>query len=328
MSTHPSSTYFDLKSIRDDLDRFVASMGYEPVRHERGHIAYGSAERPEAYAFREIESCDVLVSVIGGKFGTQASGSDYSISQQELKKAFEQGKQVYIFVERSVHNEFSYYKTNKDVAGVRYTAVNDIRVYSFLEEAYLLPRGNPIFSFETGLEITAILREQWAGLFQRLLSQEANRSQTTLTEELQRSLQTVDQLVKFLTDEKTKGNQAIEEILFSNHPMFEAVRSVTRNKYRLYFSNRSEFNQWLDAARNFTPVEEDLWDSPDFAEWYRDLESKGKKEHELLFVKADLFDAEGRLRPVSSSEWNESWVRKERRETKSLPPDDFDDIPF
>jgi hypothetical protein len=94
-----SSTYYDLKVIREDLDRFITSFGYEPVRHERGHISYGKEEKPEEYAYREIDYCDILVSVIGGKFGTAAMGSDYSISQQELKKAHELGKQVYIFVD-------------------------------------------------------------------------------------------------------------------------------------------------------------------------------------------------------------------------------------
>lgn len=324
-----SSTYFDLKSLREDLDRFIASFGYEPVRHEKGHISYGSKERPEAYAYREIENCDVLVSIIGGKFGSQAAGSDYSISQQELKKALDQGKQVYIFVERSVHNEFEYYKANKDIAGVRYTAVNDTRVYSFLEEVFLLPRGNPVFSFDTGLEIANTLREQLAGLFQRLLSQEANRTQTTLTEELQRSLQTVDQLVKYLTEEKTKGDQgAVSEILFSNHPIFEAVRKITRTKYRVYFTTLTEFNQWLKASRGYKPVDANAWDSFEYAEWHKNIDGN-ENELDLLFVKNDLFDSDGRLSLVSPVDWQESWVRTERRHIpSSISDENSDDIPF
>lgn len=323
-----SSTYFDLKSLREDLDRFISGFGYEPIRHEKGHISYGTKERPENYAYREIENCDILVSVIGGKFGTQAAGSDYSISQQELKKALDQGKQVYIFVERSVHNEFDYYKANKDIVGVRYTAVNDIRVYTFLEEIYLLPRGNAIFSFDTGIEIANTLKEQWGGLFQRLLSQEANRSQTTLTEELQRSLQTVDQLVKFLTEEKTKGDQgAVNEILFSNHPIFEAVRKITRTKYRVYFTTLTEFNQWLKASRSYKPVDEAAWDTDEFSEWHRDIDGS-ENEFDLLFVKKDLFDSDGRLRLISPVDWQESWVRIERRSSPPSVDDISDDIPF
>ena len=321
-----SSTYYDLKSIREDLDRFIRAVGYEAIRHEMGHIAYGNEDRPEAYAYREIESCDILISIIGGKFGTQAAGSDYSISQKELKKAFDIGKQVYIFVEKSVHSEFGYYKVNKDVPGVRFTAVNDPKVYAFLEEIYLLPKGNPIFSFDTGMEITEILREQWAALFQRLLLQQMSKSQTSLTEELQRSLQTVDQLVKFLTQEKTKGSAEVSELLLSNHPIFEAVRNTVKNKYRLYFTNLEEFNRWADAARGFSPVKESDWDSPYYREWVRDYETKDKKEIELLFIKNDLFDQNGQLRLVGASEWQEDWVRIERRSKPGRVPQS-DELP-
>ena len=201
-----SSTYYDLKSIREEIDRFITSLGYEPVRHERGHVSYGSEDKPEIYAYREIEFCDILVSIIGGKYGTPANDSMYSISQIELKKAIELGKQVYIFVESSVLSEFKYYQVNKDVNGMKFIAVNDARVYSFIEEIYKLPKGNPIFSFETGNDLTNILREQLSGLFQRLLIEDANKGQTSLIQELQRNLQTVDQLVKFLTEEKTNSN--------------------------------------------------------------------------------------------------------------------------
>jgi hypothetical protein len=325
-----SSTYYDLKAIREDLDRFITSFGYEPVRHERGHISYGKEDRPEAYAYREIEYCDILISVIGGRYGTAASDSIYSISQQELKKAIELGKQVYIFVETGVYSEFKYYQANKDVSGVRYTAVNDPRVYSFLEEIHALPKGNPIFSFETGIDITIMLREQWSGLFQRLLIEDANKTQTSLTQELQRSLQTVDQLVKFLTDEKTKGDTAIQEILFSNHPIFDAVKEVTRNQYRLYFSNLSEFEEWLDAARGFQGVAEFEWDNSNYMEWTRFGKSIGNSRREIqtLKVKKDLFDEEGRLKPLSPTNWDESWVSLERRELPSPNDVDLDDIPF
>ena len=35
-----SSTYYDLKYVRDDIERFVLELGDEPVRHETGNIPY------------------------------------------------------------------------------------------------------------------------------------------------------------------------------------------------------------------------------------------------------------------------------------------------
>ena len=56
-----SSTYYDLKSIRADLERFIRDQGYEPVMHERGHIPYGKEDKPEEYAYREIDYCDIII---------------------------------------------------------------------------------------------------------------------------------------------------------------------------------------------------------------------------------------------------------------------------
>ena len=42
-----SSTFYDLKYIRQDLEYFIKEMGYDPILNERGTIAYGSAERLE-----------------------------------------------------------------------------------------------------------------------------------------------------------------------------------------------------------------------------------------------------------------------------------------
>jgi hypothetical protein len=85
-----SSTFYDLRQIRDDLKRFVRDLGYEPVRHETGAIPYGQELPPEDYAYREVERCDIVVAVIGGRFGS-ASAHDptQSISQRELKRSLD-----------------------------------------------------------------------------------------------------------------------------------------------------------------------------------------------------------------------------------------------
>ena len=101
-----SSTYFDLRVLRADLERFIREMGYEAVMFERGHIPYGSEQALEEYCYREIASCDILISIIGGKFGSQSKDQKSSISQREMKAAIDLGKTIYIFVEKSVQVEY------------------------------------------------------------------------------------------------------------------------------------------------------------------------------------------------------------------------------
>ena len=210
-----SSTFYDMRALRDDLDRFVRDQGYEAVRHERGHIAYGAEEKPEHYAYREIDLCDILVCIIGGRYGTTSSDGKYSITQKELRSALDRGKTVYIFIESNVQHEHRFYLANKGSSAVKYTAVDNLKVHEFVEEITAVAKGNPIFTFSVSAEIMQILQEQWAGLFQRLLQESAARPQTALIEELQRSLATVGQLVQFLSDQNEASKSAIDEILFA-----------------------------------------------------------------------------------------------------------------
>jgi hypothetical protein len=335
-----SSTYYDLRTVRDDLDRFIREVGFEPVRHERGHISYGKEERPEEYAYREIDFCEIVVCVIGGRFGSTSSDGASSITQKELKTAVERGKQIYMFVEEAVFHEHRHYLANKAITGVRYTAVDDPKIHEFLEEVYALPRGNPIFPFSVATDITRVLREQWAGLFQRLLTESSGKAQAALIDELQRSLQTVGKLVEFLKDESGRGNQAVQQILFANHPLFSALREVTKNPYRLYFTTLSELEEWLKAARGFTRLDELVQDEPNVYEWMRTYKQPGGKEEvHMLYINKVVFTEAGDIKPMTPAEWQENFVRYTRTQPAPRPRvpapkiktgfDDMDDdIPF
>jgi Domain of unknown function (DUF4062) len=238
-----SSTYYDMRFIRADIERFVREIGFEPVLFERGHVPYGSDDALEDYCYREISGCDILVAIIGGKYGTQSKDQKHSISQRELKVAIELGKQVYVFVERSVHGEYRTYQENKEVKGFKASAVSDIRVYTFLEEVYALPVGNPIEPFELSEDIIRFLRGQWAGLFQRLLQESGRQKEVNIIQGLQNTATTLNRLVTFLTEERTKGDEAIKEIIFSTHPAFAAIKKEARIQYRVLFYTRKELDE-------------------------------------------------------------------------------------
>ena len=100
-----SSTYYDLKTVRSDIERFIETMGYEPVLNEKGHIPYGNKNKLEEYCYKEVGACDIIVSIIGGRYGSSSAREDASISQMELKTAIDLGRQVYVFVDKSVKSE-------------------------------------------------------------------------------------------------------------------------------------------------------------------------------------------------------------------------------
>jgi len=298
-----SSTFYDLRQVRADIERFIREMGYEPVLHERAQIPYGPEERREEYAYREIESCDVVVSIIGGRFGTESQDVPYSISQMELKTALELGRQVYIFVERSVLSEYSTYLKNKGVESVQYSFVDNVGVYVFLEEVHSLPMNNTIAPFETSRDISDYLREQWAGLFQRYLQEQGRLREASLVEGMRATADTLDQLVTFLTEERRSQDEAIKSILLSTHPAFARLKVLLNVQYRVFFTNHDEFVAWL-GARGYRLVNPEAWDEPGFEEW----SIREPKRTRYLHVSRSIFDEDGKLKVYTSSEWSDDWA--------------------
>jgi hypothetical protein len=297
-------------------------MGYDPVLHERGAIPYGNKEKLEEYCYREINQVELLVSIIGGRFGSQSEHQPYSISQQELKTAYDLGIQVFIFVESAVLGEYHTYLRNKDVEGIRFSYVDDPRVYRFLEEIHGLPNNNQITGFGSAQDITTLLREQWAGMFQRFLQNQERQREAQILKDMEANMQTLNQLVTYLSEEKQNSDGAICDILRSNHPIFAQVGKLLGVPVRMFFTTRAEFNKWVKWARGYGPVDKDEWDSPEFEEWIKREPGKASK---LLKVSTSVFDENGDLVIFTPQQWHSEWVSV----IDYKPPDiDENDVPF
>lgn len=49
-----SSTYYDLRHVREDIGNFIKSMGYEPVMHDRGGVTYAQSETLQKSCYNEL----------------------------------------------------------------------------------------------------------------------------------------------------------------------------------------------------------------------------------------------------------------------------------
>ena len=297
-----SSTFYDLRQVREDLDRFISGLGYEAVLFEAGDIAYGKDRPPEGYVHREIELCDILICIIGGRHGTESQeqpGS--SITQLELKTALENQVQVFIFIEQSVHSEYGTYSLNKDTAGIAYRFVDDPRVYKFIELLHDLPRNNPITPFQTASDIVEILRNQWAGLFQRFLQDQKRVQEIRTLDEMKSVAETLEQLVRFLTVERKDADDAIHQVLLPNHPVFHRLQELTDTPYRVFFASEGELNQWL-TGHGWNPVNQNAYDDGSYREWIRHDKLK------YLRLTQPLFDEESRLKVYTEYDWKDSWL--------------------
>jgi hypothetical protein len=325
-----SSTFYDLRQIRQDIERLIRELGYEPVLNEAGSIPYGKDERPEKYAYREIELCDIIVAIIGGRFGTESQQQPgYSISQNELRRALERGVQVFIFIERNVFAEYSTFLLNRESKNIKYRYVNDNRIYEFIDSIQKLPKNNPIETFDTAAHITDYLKSQWAGLFQRFLQEQRKLAELRTLEEMNSITQTLRELVTFLTEERKSKDEAIKSILLTNHPAFRRFAEITKTGYRVFFTNYKEFAAWL-RARSWTSVKGEEMDEDSVEEWTN-------KDYEgYLKITIDLFDENKKLKIFTEEEWNDEWVYFAEHNSQSTNGfDEFgggsipeDDVPF
>ncbi|MFT8420534.1 MAG: DUF4062 domain-containing protein [Gluconacetobacter sp.] len=322
-----SSTFYDLRLARGELEHFIKEMGYEPVLNERGHIPYGKDKALEKYCYNEISKVNIVVAIIGGRFGSQSRDSEnYSVSNMELKTAQEQGKQVYIFIESGVMSEYHTYTKNKDVQGITYSHVDDIRVYKFIDEIYSLSKNNQISSFESMPQLVSYLREQWAGLFERFLEGEAQVSLVDMMNKMEQVTSTLEGLTEVYrtlspSPDSDDKQRLMDEILIQNHPLFSAMRRVLRVRYRLFFTNQTEMEDWLKNARSARPVKVG-WDDGHIVRYELSI---GKDNNYNLDVSLSLFDENKNLKPMLPGDWEDDFLKL----NKIVANQDLDDeIPF
>ena len=309
-----SSTFYDLRYIRGDLERFIRELGYEPILHERGQVPYGRNESLEQYCYREIGTCDIVVHIIGGRFGSPANEHPYSISQMELKKAHELQKQIYVFVERAVHVEYRTFLRNEKNQSFQPQYVDNKRIYLFLKEIYAFSTNNIVTDFDTVSEIITYLREQWAGLFQRFLQEDSKREEYKFSANLRATAETLSQLIKYTTTER---DETIKSILVSGHPVFRQLADAAGMRIRVVFTTEDELVTLLETF-GFK-----LAEGEDDASFFT---YEGTWDYTKTTLKIDrtIFDESGKLRPLESDEWQKSFVSA----SKTQMPKEVDDVPF
>ena len=163
-----SSTFYDLRQIRADLSAFISDeLGYIPLLSELPSF-------PIEPDFDTIENCrrrvdqnaDILVLVIGGRYGSIDQQTDKSITNLEFLAAKNKGIPVYAFIDKGILSIMPVWKANP--TGNFADVVDTPRVFEFIE----LVRNQErvwTFPFESARDIVTVLRIQLAYLFQESL---------------------------------------------------------------------------------------------------------------------------------------------------------------
>lgn len=298
-----SSTFYDLRQVRTDIDIFIDTLGYEIIRNEEGEIPYGKEEALEEYCYKEIKNIDILVSIIGGRFGSESTRGHSSISQLELKTALKENKQVYIFIEKNVLSEYETYLINKE-GQMKFRYADDIRIYQFMEEIKGLPNNNNIKGFETANEITRYLKEQLAGLFQRFLEEQTRIREFSLIQNLEKTAQTLNKLVNIISDENKDKDDEINKVLMINHPFTEKLKAELNIPYNFYIEGYNDLVALLNARSYHTQKDLVKRDENIYFEFIKKLKSK----QYIILVNKYLFDDDKKLKFIKRTDWSENFL--------------------
>ena len=305
-----SSTFYDLRQIRVELDKFIESLGYEPVRNEEGDIPYGKEDALQSYCYKEIENVDILVSIIGSRYGSVATtekSQEYSISQMELKTALAENKQVFVFIDKNVATEYETYSLNKVNSDIKYKYVDNPNIYKFIEEIKSLPNNNNIKEFETADDITSYLKEQFAGLFKQFIIDSKRVKEAYVIKDIEKTAKTLRELVDYLKVENHDKDEAISQIVKINHPLISKIRDVLSIKYNIYIEGRND----LEALLHSRGFEYDFFSST----W----EKKQGSITINIHVSDRLFDSDGNLVYMKPGEWDDELFFLTRTEDPDLP---------
>lgn len=158
-----SSTCYDLSQVRLDLKRFIEALGYDAVISE-------SSTFPINPQTSTIENCldavrtraDILVLIVGARYGTVMIDRDRSITNLEYLEAKAKGIPIYVFISQQILHALPIWRANPN--GDYAKVVDSPRLFEFAD--YLQTEsGRWVFGFNEVNDIEEKLRSQLAHLF-------------------------------------------------------------------------------------------------------------------------------------------------------------------
>lgn len=138
-----SSTYYDLKYVRERIENFIHAYCMEPILFESDDVFFHPNSSLDESCYNEIKHCHMMLLVVGGRYGSMASEQKekyeekyVSITQREYETARQKNIPVMVFVEQNVYAEYKTYLANTDnnADKLKYAFVDDIRVFKFISK--------------------------------------------------------------------------------------------------------------------------------------------------------------------------------------------------
>ena len=326
-----SSTCYDLSVLRSDLRTFISSLGYDPVMSDYADVVYDPRLHTHTSCVEEVSNCDMLIVIIGSRYGgtgvpeaikkvdissvselMKKSDEKLSITQLEVIEAIQNNIPVYTFIDKKVYYEHELYEKNKEItSSIFYPAIDKQEtaqyIFEFINFLRLKSAGNFIFQFEKMKDIEEILKKQWSGYFQRLLSEQRHR-----TDEQKR----IDILSEQFNDLKTALLSSIE-----NDDQRHVAKGIVnyRRMLELFLSLEIPKSYLLSTKDDFQGIlsHVDIIDVVDFRKIGLTDSFMSPK---VFFIKSDESFFECRISNSAINEIRNDWeeFKKEKRNSKEI----------
>jgi len=227
-----SSTFYDLKYIRENIRYFVKTLGYEPILSEEGSVYYDPTKHTQDSCLSEVPNCQLFVLIIGGRFGGTFKDAGQSITNAEYKEAIKLKIPVFSLVEQSVWAEHHVYVRNRenanvDPAKINYPSVDNVRIFDFIDEVRKNTANNAIVPFKNFGDIEDYLRQQWAGMMFSFLLQRNEASKVAdgfaMLQEVNQRIEVLSrQILTSVGSESAKLTAELYDAMFAT----EAIRDL------------------------------------------------------------------------------------------------------
>lgn len=227
-----SSTFYDLKYIRENLKFFIRNLGYEPVLSEDGAVFYDPVLHTEDACISEVSNCQLFILIIGGRHGSSYKYSEKSITNAEYEEAVRAKIPIFALVEREVYFQYRFYndnKTNKsiDQEKITYKSVDTTKVFDFVQMVQSQVVNNALIPFSDFEEVQHYLKRQWSAMMYRFLTSEGEAKRVsnvlnTLTDATDKIEYLTRQVIDTIGNKVTKTKIEFYDIIIKQ----EVVRDL------------------------------------------------------------------------------------------------------
>jgi len=238
-----SSTFFDLKLVRNELHQFIEGMGYESLLSENATFPIDTDLNTLENCKKKVELyADILILIIGGRYGYVDEKSGKSITNLEYIEARNKGIPIYVFIENNVLTAFELWNKNKD--NDFSSVVDAVEVFNFIER---IRNMDSIWTFPFNIikDIENVLTIQFSYLFKQSL------------------------------DDRIKIKKTENELFFntlSTQALLLAVEKPQLWEYRLFFQvwideNDKNYEKIYTYKQGLKFLRSDVLAMNDFASW-------------------------------------------------------------